>query len=89
VDIKKKILKNNKKGLWGMVKQMLSESITKNMLFLKKNEIFDYIDPDELLVGKYIKIIIISYKLYLCWILLLLLLLFKIIIYSFFLYNIT
>jgi len=37
-------------GLWGMVKQMLSESITKNMLFLKKNEIFDYIDPDELLV---------------------------------------
>jgi len=37
-------------GLWGMVKQMLSESITKNMLFLKKSEIFDYIDPDELLV---------------------------------------
>jgi len=37
-------------GLWGMVKQMLSESITKNMIFLKKNEIFDYIDPDQLLV---------------------------------------
>jgi hypothetical protein len=37
-------------GLWGMVKQMLSESITKNMLFLKKDEIFEYIDPDELLV---------------------------------------
>jgi len=31
---------------------MLSESITKNMLFLKKDEIFEYIDPDELLVGK-------------------------------------
>ncbi|OUM68319.1 hypothetical protein PIROE2DRAFT_4074 [Piromyces sp. E2] len=39
-------------GLWGMVKQMLSESITKNMIFLKKNEIYDYIDPDQLLVGK-------------------------------------
>jgi len=37
-------------GLWGMVKQMLSESITKNMLFLKKNEISDYIDPNELLI---------------------------------------
>ncbi|ORX46655.1 hypothetical protein BCR36DRAFT_405601 [Piromyces finnis] len=37
-------------GLWGMVKQMLSESITRNMLFLKKNEIFDYIDSDQLLV---------------------------------------
>jgi len=37
-------------GLWGMVKQMLSESITKNLLFLKKDEIFDYIDPDELLI---------------------------------------
>jgi len=30
---------------------MLSESITKNLLFLKKDEIFDYIDPDELLIG--------------------------------------
>jgi len=37
-------------GLWGMVKQMLSESITKNMLFLKKDEVFEYIDPDQLLV---------------------------------------
>lgn len=37
-------------GIWGMVKQMLSEAITKNLLFLKKDEIFEYISPDELLI---------------------------------------